>query len=294
MIDNLLIMEPNSFLNRHCPYDQSGIVLVPICIHDTDDIISVTEAIIDHSRQLTTFDSEIQKEISNIDIFQASPILLPSKPAQDSPLQQYIQDGKFLICLHSSDHYMSRIFHPFYLTCSPLAYIQLSAKLNMQNSNANNHNTLFQCAQISPHVFTAGARSFSQDELKLIQKSNIPYLTDKALYTYDYELKKILESFPHLIYLTINLDFFSPSIIPSPQNLIRGGPHWWQGLLFIRELFQRRSILSLSITGLSPKLPDISLSTVAQLIFKLIAYQIYVSKHEFDIDIITPPFYTTN
>ena len=288
----------NSFLtNYNISYDDAGIILIPFLGNKEDPIATISRQISDASLTLNTFDTELQKEISFVGIYHPTPELSEKDPITQnlSTLSTYIKDGKWPILMHSQSQNLSLPFNEFQtFSNEPLGYLQLSSRINLYKSDRGSNSSLMDCYQVSPYAITAGARSFSKEDLKLVESNHIPYLTDKSLYTYDYDLKKLFQTFPESVYLNLNLDFFSPTVFPSSDNLIPGGPHWWQGLLFIRELFKLRSIVAVSITGISENMPPTSITTVAQLICKLIAYQIFVSRHEVDIDIVSPPFYSTN
>jgi agmatinase len=75
------------------------------------------------------------------------------------------------------------------------------------------------------------------------------------------------------IYLTIDVDFFDPAIMPSTGTPEPGGFFWYETLNFLRRVFRQRNVLGFDVVELSPiptlRHPDFM---VAKLISKLIGF----------------------
>jgi agmatinase len=86
-------------------------------------------------------------------------------------------------------------------------------------------------------------------------------------------MTKVLDHLTENIYLTIDCDFFDPSIMPAVGTPEPGGGLWYPTLEFLRKLAISKNIVGLDVVELSP-LPvnNISEFTVAKLIYKLIGY----------------------
>ncbi len=75
------------------------------------------------------------------------------------------------------------------------------------------------------------------------------------------------------VYITLDLDVFDGSIMPSTGTPEPGGMHWYQVLQFLRMVFRRRNVVGFDIVELAPnphnQAPDF---LTAKLYYKMLAY----------------------
>jgi len=78
---------------------------------------------------------------------------------------------------------------------------------------------------------------------------------------------------PRDIYLTIDLDFFDPSVVPGVGTPEPGGFGWAETLAFLRRLAARRRVVGFDLVELCP-IPGqvVSEFTAARLAYRLIGY----------------------
>jgi agmatinase len=65
------------------------------------------------------------------------------------------------------------------------------------------------------------------------------------------------------VYLTIDLDVFDPSVLPSTGTPLPGGMTWWQVLDFISMVNCQRNIVAFDIVELCPNDIDKSSDVLA-------------------------------
>jgi agmatinase len=76
------------------------------------------------------------------------------------------------------------------------------------------------------------------------------------------------------VYITIDLDVFDPSIMPSTGTPEPGGLLWYDVLELMRTVFENRNVVGFDVVELCPdernKAPDF---LAAKLIYKLLSYK---------------------
>ena len=76
------------------------------------------------------------------------------------------------------------------------------------------------------------------------------------------------------VYLTFDVDYFDPSLVPSTGTPEPGGGDWYRTLRFLRRVFHERQVVACDVVELAPTpglaAPDF---LVAKLVYKLIGYR---------------------
>ncbi len=75
------------------------------------------------------------------------------------------------------------------------------------------------------------------------------------------------------VYVTIDLDFFDPSLVPSVGTPEPGGFQWYETLSLLREISTKRTIVGFDVVELTPqKYAPASDFIAAKLVYKLLGY----------------------
>lgn len=86
--------------------------------------------------------------------------------------------------------------------------------------------------------------------------------------------EKLLERLPEKIYLTFDIDFFDPALVPSTGTPEPGGGNWYPTLRLLRRLFERKTVVAMDVVELAPVEGSPSSDFVAaKLVFKCLAYR---------------------
>ncbi len=122
-------------------------------------------------------------------------------------------------------------------------------------------------------IVQVGIRSFSQEEADFIKKKNLRLFYAKDIVGRKEWMKEAISRLSDKVYLSLDLDFLDPSIMPAVGTPEPGGLRWYETLEFLRLLTKERKILGMDVVELCPTPQDIPSSfTAAKLIYKLIAY----------------------
>lgn len=128
-------------------------------------------------------------------------------------------------------------------------------------------------------TLAVGIRSLTRPEAARIANERLPIIWADQLDALPRpELEALFEgllaSLPDMVYLTFDLDFFDPSVLPATGTPEPGGGTWYQALALLRRLFERKQVIAMDVVELAP-IPGQPSSdfTAAKLLHKCIGYR---------------------
>ena len=87
-------------------------------------------------------------------------------------------------------------------------------------------------------------------------------------------IEKVISKLSEKVYITIDLDVFDPSIMPSTGTPEPGGLLWYDLLELLKSVFNGKRVVGFDVVELCPneknKAPDF---LAAKLIYKLLSYK---------------------
>ncbi len=156
-----------------------------------------------------------------------------------------------------------------------LTVLQMDAHSDLrqeyEGSQFNHACAMARAREVAP-VVQVGIRSMSKDELPYVDDDRIFYshelYYDKSLYG------KALEKLSKNVYITIDLDVFDPSIMPSTGTPEPGGPDYYEILHFLSDVIREKNVVGFDVVELCPsdtnKSPDF---IAAKIIYQLLSYK---------------------
>jgi agmatinase len=122
-------------------------------------------------------------------------------------------------------------------------------------------------------VLSVGIRSLSAPEAALIRERNLPVIWGHQLDHAEALFPKMLAELPEKIYLTFDIDYFDPSLVPGTGTPEPGGGTWYPTLRLLRYLFQKKTVVAMDVVELAPigGQPAADFLT-AKLIYKCLGY----------------------
>ena len=112
----------------------------------------------------------------------------------------------------------------------------------------------------------------SREEALFQESDSIPCFSVEEIRSPDAH-RRILSSIEtDNVYLTVDVDFFDPAVIPATGTPEPGGATWVEGLRLIAHLAEYKKIIGFDVTELSP-IPGLIYPefTAAKLCYKIIA-----------------------
>ena len=128
-------------------------------------------------------------------------------------------------------------------------------------------------------TLAVGIRSLSRPEAVRIETEGLPVIWANQMAALAAEELEalfvgLLASLPDTVYLTFDLDFFDPSVLPATGTPEPGGGTWHQALALLRLLFEHKRVIAMDVVELAP-IPGNPASdfTAARLLYKCIGYR---------------------
>jgi len=127
------------------------------------------------------------------------------------------------------------------------------------------------------NLVQVGIRALTAEERELIRKEGIATIFAHELREPDW-IERVLGALGERVYVTIDVDFFDPSIMPSTGTPEPGGGSWFPTLDLLDRVFRERRVIGCDLVELAP-IPGLVAPDVfaAKLVYKLVAYY---AKHQ--------------
>lgn len=128
-------------------------------------------------------------------------------------------------------------------------------------------------------TLAVGLRSLSTAEALLIRRRDLPTiwsheLHEDALAGSTARFERLLESLPQRVYLTFDLDYFDPALLPATGTPEPGGGDWFFTLALLRRLFALRDVVAMDLVELAPRADAPSSAFVAaKLAYKCLGFR---------------------
>jgi len=124
-------------------------------------------------------------------------------------------------------------------------------------------------------VVAVGIRAVSAEEMEVHRAhSGSTIVWADEMWEDDRWMDRALEALGSKVYLTFDVDYFDPGLVPSTGTPEPGGGDWYRTLRFLRRVFAEREVVAADVVELAPTpglhAPDF---LVAKLAYKLIAYR---------------------
>jgi len=267
-------------------YRSSKVVIIPVPYESTTYYISGTKegpwAIINASRHMELYDIEQGKDISKIGIFTLEAL----EPSKNSPketvlrieniVNKILEDNKFPIMLggeHSITFGAVSAFKKKY-SAHNLSVLQLDAHTDLRDEFEGtkfHHATVMRriSQDLKLPATQVGIRSVSTEEAEYLKESK----KNNIFYGKKYTPEEVINTLKENVYLTLDLDVFDSSVMPSVGTPEPGGLGWEDVLRLLSEVSKNRKIVGADIVELSPIsgfiAPDF---LAAKLVYKIISF----------------------
>ncbi len=243
------------------------------------------EALLEASKHVEIYDIETDYEAYKNGIFTHSKKLDVSSSEKmiesvNECVQSYINKNIFPITLggeHSVAIGAVKAINSFY---KDITVLQLDAHSDLRDkfegSKFNHGCTMARIKEIIP-IVQVGIRSMDVSEKNIIKGDRI-FFAENIYNSLDW-IKKVLPLLNNNVYITIDLDVFDPSIMPSTGTPEPGGLNWYTVLKFLKEVCFKKNLVGFDICELCPQTNKSSDFLAAKLIYKIITYHSYSKKN---------------
>lgn len=272
--------------------ENAGVVILPLPYERTSSYVRGSfrgpTALLEASSQLEEYDEEIGVEVyrscGGIATLEPMQFLTESAPEAIDRIRDAVRDlldmGKFVVCLggeHTSSLGPMRAVHDRY--GDALSVLQLDAHRDLRDSYLgdpfSHASVMARALEFVPSLVQVGIRSHSQEEVRYDEAPNIEAFYAQKIKSGempDWE-DRVLGALSDKVYISIDSDFFDPSIIPSVGTPEPGGFLWYEAIRFLRRVCTEKTVVGFDLTEFSPiEGMHHADFTLARLVYKLIGY----------------------
>lgn len=262
-------------------YDKAAIAILPVPYDGTSTWIKGSDkgpaALIEASGTLEMLDIETRSDVSKKGIFTLEPVLEAETPermseAVEVAITQILNDKKFPVLVGGEHSVSIGAFRAMAKQYEDVTFLQFDAHADLrpayEGSTHNHACAMYQAKQEAP-IVQVGIRSMCEEE-------SVYADADRVFFRYQIRENEnwqddVIKQLSKRVYITIDLDVFDPSIMPSTGTPEPDGLLYYEVLSLIRKVAAKCEVVGLDVVELCPnannKGPDF---LAAKLIYQIL------------------------
>ncbi len=269
---------------EYAGYEKSKVVILPVPYDGTSTWVKGAdlgpEAFLEASENMEIYDLESDSEVYKQgvwldEVMDCDPD--PEKMAMQvkAKADKFYNDGK-LFSMIGGEHsvsigaIMSTAEH-----FEKLSVLHLDAHSDLRSEYEGtpfNHACAMHWASKNTNLVQVGIRSMDISEKQFSKRENVFRAEDIAERTDDWQ-QEVIDKLTDNVYLSIDLDYFDPSLVPSTGTPEPGGMSWYPTLKLLKKLAKQKKIVGFDIVELAPNPTEKSSDFLAaKLYFKILTY----------------------
>jgi agmatinase len=271
-------------LAQHADYDGAGIVIIPVPYEKTTTYIKGTgkgpAAILEAWSNLEFYDIETNTEVYKQGIYFDAPVDEDVRPEEivqiiADRVNKHIINKKFTVLLGGEHTVAVGSARAHTDNFKNVTVLQLDAHADLRDeylgSKYNHACTMARIREFAP-ILQIGIRAMDACEKQSIEPEKIFFAKD--IYDNTAWIDKVTSQLTDNVYITIDLDVFDPSIMPSVGTPEPGGLLWYNILSLLKDVCEKNCLVGFDIVELCPQPGSIASDfTAAKLIYKLLSYK---------------------
>ncbi len=263
-------------------YKKAAIAILPVPYDGTSTWIKGSDkgpaALIEASGTLEMLDIETGIDVSQKGIYTLAPIVEYQSPEKmsatvEKALAKLMDDGKFPVLVGGEHSVSIGAFNAMAKKHDDITFLQFDAHADLRQAyegSEYNHACAMHKAQELAPIVQVGIRSMCEEESV--------YVNEEALF-YRYRIRqqndwqeRVLKQLRQNVYVTIDLDVFDPSIMPSTGTPEPDGLLYHEVLSMVKKVANHCNIVGFDVVELCPnkqnKAPDFM---AAKLIYQILS-----------------------
>lgn len=245
-------------------------------------------AILEASHYVEFFDEETEKEVCfDIGIAAIEPMKfgkLSGKKALEliyRNVDEHIKNGKFVITLGGEHSISTAPIQAHYDNYPELSILHFDAHSDLreeyEGSKYSHASFAARVSEFTTNITQVGIRAQCKEEFEFIKANGINtfYAFQMRNEGFDSNLiEKILCTLKKNVYITFDVDYFDPSIMPSTGTPEPNGFYWDETMRLLKKVCADRNLVGFDVVELAPQVnytfPDF---LTAKLIYKILNYK---------------------
>jgi agmatinase len=249
-----------------CEYERSRAVVLPVPFERTTTYGKGTAggpaAIVRASQAMELYDEELEAEpydqgIATLPPFLAEAFDMAMALAEiEAEARRHFALGKFLVTLggeHSLTVAPARAARAVH---GGIGVVQFDAHADLreefEGTPYSHASVMKRLADDGFPALAVGIRSLSAPEADLIRRQQLPVLWGQHLDHAAELFPELLAALPQKVYLTFDVDYFDPALVPATGTPEPGGGFWYPTLAMLRALFGTKTVVGMDVVELAP------------------------------------------
>lgn len=285
---------PHTFLGldeEGSAFEDAGAVILPVPYEASTSFGGGTRsgpaAIVASSRYIELYDDELRRDASSVGIHTLPALELtregpPAAMAELEAAYGAVSDaaGDRFVVMLGGEHSVSA---PAIRACAErvegrLTVLQFDAHADLRaeyEGSPHSHACAMARVMDVADIVTVGVRGVSEEEIGVVDASDgITLIWAHEMWEDGTWMDRAMDALGSSVYLTFDVDYFDPALVPSTGAPEPGGGDWYRTLRFLRRVFQERTVVAADVVELAP-IPGISAPDflIAKLVYKFIGYR---------------------
>jgi agmatinase len=270
-------------------FDSAKVAILPVPYGETVSYGRGTEkgpaAIIEASRHMELYDEQLAMEPWRHGVWTDAMLEIGAGTEPQQVLDniserfgQLLDAGKWVMMLGGPHSITPAGVSAVASRVKDLHLFQLDAHADLRDSYEGDRHShacaMARCLDTVP-IRAVGIRSYSPEERERMEHGLPGY---EMIHAWEMEgegwIERAVEGLHGKpVYLTVDVDFFDPAIMPSTGTPEPGGGQWWPTMRLLQALFDRARVVACDVVELAPQ-PGLHHAdfTAARLVHKLIGF----------------------
>lgn len=238
------------------------------------------EAFFHASENMELYDIETDSEVYHRGVYIAPAVTEDSSPeamadAVEAATARELNSGRFVTLIGGEHSISIGAIRAFRKHFGSLSVLQLDAHADLRPTylgSACNHACALHEASKTTNLIQVGIRSMDISEKEHLNP-------DRTYFAHDLSQrpqwqKEVLNQLEGPVYITIDLDAFDPSVLPSTGTPEPGGLDFYTVTDLMKQVMKRHQVVGFDIVELAPNPHETSSEfTMAKLFYKMLSYQ---------------------
>lgn len=279
--------------DEYSNYKDSLVAILPIPYEQTTSYGKGTskgpQAILNASHYVEFFDEELNRELcfeKGKGICALYPLEFKNKKGKKAleliykNVKKLIEDGKFAVTLGGEHSISTAPIQAHFDSYKDLSILHFDAHSDLRNeyegSKYSHASFAARVAEFTTSISQVGIRAQCKDEYDFIKEKKIntfyAFEIRNGVYGNEWQ-SKVIDTLKENVYITFDVDYLDPSIMPSTGTPEPNGFFWDETLKLLKLLGEKRKVVGFDVVELSPRndfpYPDF---LTAKLIYKMLNY----------------------
>jgi agmatinase len=274
---------------EHSGFENAGVVILPVPYEATVSYMGGTRfgprGLLHASRFVELYDHELDAEPYVIGVHTLPELMLtgagPGKAMRQlrRAFDALLPSGKFVIML-GGEHSVTGppiLAHADRLGRRRLSVLQLDAHADLRSEyegTPHSHACVMHAVHERVKIVQVGIRALTAEERALQRTHRMTVVFGHELDEPGWE-DRVLKALGPDVYITVDVDFFDPSVMPATGTPEPGGGQWGPTIRLLDRVFRERNVVGADVVELAP-LPGVVAPDflAAKLVYKLIGFHV--------------------